>query len=223
MIDTRDPSLITRMRRPPKWILALSIALSLLAEMIVTPWFDENKQYNPQNEASAPSYSQLVWKGSTKLGIGHAYSGEKLFIVTLYEPSGNVRGQFASNVGCGPNERPWMTKWISLFLSSLNGEKINASDRLIDQNIASASMIDLSFFWKESRAAENCVDEQIPSTDWTVRKNTSFWAVNECMIVINADLAEKGRCDSLFILLWWNETVESSQSNASTNSSTRIR
>ena len=106
VIDTRDPSLITRMRRPPKWILALSIALSLLAEMIVTPWFDENKQYNPQNEASAPSYSQLVWKGSTKLGIGHAYSGEKLFIVTLYEPSGNVRGQFASNVGCGPNERP---------------------------------------------------------------------------------------------------------------------
>lgn len=78
--------------------------------MIVKTWFDESKQYNPQNEASAIHFSQLVWKGSTKLGVGHAYSSHKLYIVALFKPPGNIHGQFTANVGCAPNERPQTTR-----------------------------------------------------------------------------------------------------------------
>ena len=71
--------------------------------MIVQSWYDENKKYSIQNEAPAIHFSQLVWKNSKKLGVGHAYSGKKLYIVALYKPPGNIRGQFAANVGCGAN------------------------------------------------------------------------------------------------------------------------
>ncbi len=83
-IDTGDPSNIT-------------------GEIIVKSWYDQHQQYNPNNEASAPVFSQLVWKTSTKLGVGHAYNGQKLYVIVLYKPSGNIRGQFAANVGCSSN------------------------------------------------------------------------------------------------------------------------
>jgi len=69
--------------------------------MIVKDWYDEYKNYNASNGNSAKKFSQLVWKNSTKLGIGHAYDGHKLFVVALYKPPGNIPGQFTANVGCG--------------------------------------------------------------------------------------------------------------------------
>lgn len=68
--------------------------------MIVTTWFDNRNKYQAGNETSAMDYSQLVWKSSKSLGIGHAYNGAKLFIVALFKPPGNIQGQYASNVGC---------------------------------------------------------------------------------------------------------------------------
>jgi hypothetical protein len=69
--------------------------------MIVKAWYDEQSNYTPGNESSAVHFSQVVWKGSNKLGVGHAYSSHKLFVYALYKPPGNIRGQFANNVGCG--------------------------------------------------------------------------------------------------------------------------
>jgi hypothetical protein len=69
--------------------------------MIVKEWFDQHNGYDVNTEGSAPKFSQLVWKKSTKLGVGHAYSGQHLFVVALYKASGNIHGQFAANVGCG--------------------------------------------------------------------------------------------------------------------------
>ncbi|UJR32144.1 hypothetical protein I4U23_019611 [Adineta vaga] len=81
-IDTGDPSKIT-------------------SEMIVKDWFDQSKHYNVEKEESALKYCQLVWKSSKKMGVGHAYDSHKLYVIVLYKPSGNLRGEFERNVGCG--------------------------------------------------------------------------------------------------------------------------
>jgi hypothetical protein len=77
-----------------------------LAEVIVKYWFDKHQHYDTKNEKSAPEYSQLVWKGSTNIGVGHAYSGYTLYIYALYKPAGNIQGQFTANVGCGTTGQP---------------------------------------------------------------------------------------------------------------------
>lgn len=63
-------------------------------------WYDESKHYNVEKEESALKYSQLVWKNSKRMGVGHAYSNERLYVIVLYDPSGNLRGEFGKNVGC---------------------------------------------------------------------------------------------------------------------------
>ncbi|CAF1317958.1 unnamed protein product [Rotaria sp. Silwood1] len=79
VVDTGDPSKIT-------------------GEQIVKAWYNEHYHYNVKNESSAPHFSQLVWKNSKELGIGHAYNGHRLYVVALYQPPGNIRGQFQANV-----------------------------------------------------------------------------------------------------------------------------
>ena len=72
-----------------------------IGEMIVNGWCNEGKRYDARKEESSLQYSQLVWKGSKKLGVGHAYDSHKLYVIVLYKPSGNLRGEFDANVGCG--------------------------------------------------------------------------------------------------------------------------
>ena len=69
--------------------------------MIVKGWYDKSSYYTVRNESSALEFSQIVWKGSNKLGVGHAYNGHKLYVYALYKPPGNIHGRFADNVGCG--------------------------------------------------------------------------------------------------------------------------
>ncbi|CAF3139542.1 unnamed protein product [Rotaria socialis] len=91
ILDTADPSKIT-------------------GEIIVKAWYDEYHQYNVKNESSAIHFSQLVWKNSKKLGVGHAYTGHTLYIVAFYKPPGNIRGQFDINVGCNSSNEQNPTK-----------------------------------------------------------------------------------------------------------------
>ncbi|CAF3748651.1 unnamed protein product [Adineta steineri] len=70
---------------------------------IVETWFNQSTKYDPAKEDSALQFTQLVWKNSKKLGVGHAYNGQTLYVIVLYQPSGNLKGQFAANVGCGSN------------------------------------------------------------------------------------------------------------------------
>ncbi|CAF0890462.1 unnamed protein product [Rotaria sordida] len=85
VVDTGDPSKIT-------------------GEHIVAAWYEERHNYNAKNESSAPHFSQLIWKISKELGIGHAYNGQRLFVVALYKPPGNIRGQFPANVDFNAND-----------------------------------------------------------------------------------------------------------------------
>jgi hypothetical protein len=71
--------------------------------MIVKSWYDQRQQYNIDNESSATDFTQLVWKNSKKIGVGHAYNGHQLYVIVVYKPSGNIHGQFATNVGCNSN------------------------------------------------------------------------------------------------------------------------
>ena len=45
-------------------------------------------------------FTQVVWKGSKKLGVGFALTGDgrSLYVVAQYSPSGNYIGQFGQNV-----------------------------------------------------------------------------------------------------------------------------
>jgi hypothetical protein len=68
-------------------------------------WYDEIKDYDfrkAQFSESTGHLTQLLWKESTKMGVGYATrkSGSKyaLYIVAHYTPGGNVDDEFAENV-----------------------------------------------------------------------------------------------------------------------------
>ncbi|MFI6315371.1 CAP family protein [Nocardia fusca] len=70
-------------------------------EMGTQMWYDEVKDYdfnNPGFGMATGHFTQLVWKASTRLGIGHASVNGYTALVGLYNPAGNVEGQFPQNV-----------------------------------------------------------------------------------------------------------------------------
>jgi len=75
------------------------------AEPMVMRWYDEVKDYNFGNPGFNPKtghFTQVVWKGSTELGIGLATykSGDwyKGVLVGRYFVAGNMKGAFEQNV-----------------------------------------------------------------------------------------------------------------------------
>ncbi|MFC4374240.1 CAP family protein [Nocardia halotolerans] len=72
-----------------------------LVEMSTKMWYDEIKYYdfnNPGFSMATGHFTQLVWKSSTRLGIGYASDGGTSVVVALYNPPGNVQGQYPQNV-----------------------------------------------------------------------------------------------------------------------------
>jgi len=68
-------------------------------------WYKEVKNYNYGNPGYADNtghFTQVVWKGSKRLGVGKAkgkYQGlDCEFIVARYTPAGNYLGEFPENV-----------------------------------------------------------------------------------------------------------------------------
>jgi len=67
----------------------------------VDSWYDEIKLYNfnrPGFASGTGHFTQVVWAGSTELGIGYAEKNGAVFVVANYNPPGNVQGQFPANV-----------------------------------------------------------------------------------------------------------------------------
>ena len=56
---------------------------------------------NPDNRQTR-SFTQVVWKKSSKLGVGHAVTRKDkticTYVVAIYKPNGNVIGRFDENV-----------------------------------------------------------------------------------------------------------------------------
>ncbi|UJR16771.1 hypothetical protein I4U23_003671 [Adineta vaga] len=66
-------------------------------------WYDEIKYYNfnrPGFSSATGHFTQVVWKSSTKLGMGVAFGngGQRVVVVAQYGPAGNMMGAFPQNV-----------------------------------------------------------------------------------------------------------------------------
>uniref|UniRef100_A0A667Y697 SCP domain-containing protein n=1 Tax=Myripristis murdjan TaxID=586833 RepID=A0A667Y697_9TELE len=67
----------------------------------VDSWYSEIKKYNwnsPGFNYQTGHFTQVVWEGSTELGVGLATDGYMTFVVGQYLPAGNMQGQFEQNV-----------------------------------------------------------------------------------------------------------------------------
>jgi uncharacterized protein YkwD len=78
------------------------------ASKAVKAWYDEIKDYNfknPNFSGKTGHFTQLVWKGSTKIGAARVTGREpgkqwyETYIVMVFQPPGNMMGEFAKNVG----------------------------------------------------------------------------------------------------------------------------
>ena len=71
----------------------------------VTSWYNEKAKYHwfgkePDMRSFHEwgHFTQLVWKGSHKVGVGCGWHGNHLVVVANYEGHGNVVGQLHNNV-----------------------------------------------------------------------------------------------------------------------------
>lgn len=71
----------------------------------VDGWYNEIKLYDFKNPGFAEEtghFTQLVWKATTKIGIGYAYTQHekrhKLYVVVHYSPPGNEDDAYEENV-----------------------------------------------------------------------------------------------------------------------------
>ncbi|XP_041098587.1 uncharacterized protein LOC121309627 [Polyodon spathula] len=73
-------------------------------EEIVESWYNESKDYDfkhPGFQSNTGHFTQVVWVGSQRMGIGKATDGEGMVIaVARYDPAGNISnaGYFEKNV-----------------------------------------------------------------------------------------------------------------------------
>lgn len=69
----------------------------------VQSWYNENEHYNYDQggfSLETGHFTQLVWQGSRKLGVGIAFNHDhkQVFVVAQYTPPGNYEGEYQNNV-----------------------------------------------------------------------------------------------------------------------------
>ncbi|XP_053960496.1 GLIPR1-like protein 1 [Anastrepha ludens] len=67
----------------------------------VNSWYAEVGAYNFQRNGFSGNtghFTQVVWKDSKRLGVAIAKRGNSVYVVANYDPPGNYRGEFATNV-----------------------------------------------------------------------------------------------------------------------------
>jgi hypothetical protein len=73
---------------------------------VVQMWYDEIAQYRfPDGGFSMKTghFTQVVWRGSRRVGCGHSQCKGMDILVCEYDPAGNWEGQYRDNVlpkGC---------------------------------------------------------------------------------------------------------------------------
>mmetsp|Transcript_3592 Transcript_3592/g.7886 ORF Transcript_3592/g.7886 Transcript_3592/m.7886 type:complete len:192 (-) Transcript_3592:272-847(-) len=72
------------------------------AKDAVKSWYDEVADYdfgNPGFDGSTGHFTQLVWKGTTQVGMAKAVASDgSVYIAANYSPAGNMMGDFENNV-----------------------------------------------------------------------------------------------------------------------------
>ena len=79
------------------------LRLLLLADKVTRTWYTEISLYNynkPGYSRNTGHFTQIVWNGTKKLGIGYAFAreGRKMYVAAQYGPPGNYGWSFAENV-----------------------------------------------------------------------------------------------------------------------------
>ena len=78
-----------------------SMGMAVHGRTAADSWYSEIKDYRYGSGFSSGTghFTQLVWKGSTKMGVGKATNGSGwTFVVANYSPAGNMQGAFTANV-----------------------------------------------------------------------------------------------------------------------------
>jgi hypothetical protein len=75
----------------------------LLGSTPANSWYSEISSYNyssPGFSSATGHFTQVIWNGSTQLGIGIAFSSnnQSVTVVANYYPAGNVIGSFPAHV-----------------------------------------------------------------------------------------------------------------------------
>ena len=88
---------------PGENIAVIENGYSTAAESAVKQWYGEVKGYSfahPSLDDSTKHFSQVVWKGTKKAGIGLAKSksSDNTYVVALYDPPGNTEGEEKKNI-----------------------------------------------------------------------------------------------------------------------------
>lgn len=96
------------------------IHILIVGSVPTTAWYDEISMYNyssPGFSSATGHFTQVIWLGSTQLGIGVALTtnGQTAYVVGNYYPPGNYLSQFATNV------LPLCTSTTTVGTTSTNG------------------------------------------------------------------------------------------------------
>ena len=78
-----------------------SMGMAVHGRTAVDSWYSEIKDYRFGSGFSSATghFTQVVWKGSTKMGVGKATNGSGwTYVVANYAPAGNMQGAFTANV-----------------------------------------------------------------------------------------------------------------------------
>ncbi|XP_075152343.1 uncharacterized protein LOC142226304 isoform X2 [Haematobia irritans] len=81
--------------------VALGTGSTYKVDDAVQMWYDEMENYDfkrPGLSSQTGHFSQVVWKGSSQLGVGVAQKNDSTWVVCNYDPPGNVIGIYDENV-----------------------------------------------------------------------------------------------------------------------------
>ncbi|XP_076005613.1 Golgi-associated plant pathogenesis-related protein 1-like isoform X2 [Genypterus blacodes] len=70
-----------------------SASIKLTGKEAVDSWYAEISDYNwrsPGYASNIGHFTQVVWKGTTEVGVGLATDGNTVFVVGQYRPAGNI-------------------------------------------------------------------------------------------------------------------------------------
>lgn len=75
--------------------------MSLKGKQVTDEWYLENKfyDYSGKFDPSIGHFTQMIWKGTKKIGLGFSLDDEgNFYVVANYFPAGNYKNKFNENV-----------------------------------------------------------------------------------------------------------------------------
>ncbi|KAL0965121.1 hypothetical protein UPYG_G00277080 [Umbra pygmaea] len=117
------------------WAKTGSAGITATGQEVVESWYEQAGSYDfskPGPQDKTGQFSQLVWRSSTKVGVGMATSGTGMVIVVAhFEPAGNITnpGYYAQNVlpkGSTVTDGP--VKNVTLGMQALKVNPVSANE-----------------------------------------------------------------------------------------------